>query len=187
MEVLEEQIEVIHRLWRDDRVTFKGRHYQLDDVPPFPKPVQQPHPPLIVGGHAGARSAALAARWADEYNVYHRTPEECRGLRPRVVGAWERADRDPDTLVFSVMTEVVVGRDREGVEAAADRVAKVTGQDVRSVLGGEASVVGTVNQVASRLREYASAGVGRMMLQHLAHDDLETVALVGREVVPAAA
>jgi F420-dependent oxidoreductase-like protein len=187
MEVLEEQIEVVHRLWSDDRVTFEGRHYRLDDVRPFPKPVQRPHPPLIVGGHAGARSVALAARWADEYNVYHRTPEECRSLRARVAEAWQREDRDPKTIVFSVMTGVVVGRDRRDIEAAADRVAEVSGQGRGSVLGSEASVVGTAEQVVSRLREYESAGVERMMLQHLAHEDLETVALLGREVVPAVA
>jgi F420-dependent oxidoreductase-like protein len=187
MDVLEEQAEMIHRLWSDDRVTFQGRHYRLDDVRPFPKPLQRPHPPVIVGGHAGARSAALAARWADEYNVYHRTPEECRSLRARLGEAWEREDRDPDTLVFSVMTGVVVGRDRDEVDAAADRVAEVTGQDRASVLGSEASVVGTVDQVASGLRDYESAGVGRMMLQHLAHDDLDTVALLGQEVAPAVA
>jgi F420-dependent oxidoreductase-like protein len=187
MEVLEEQIEVIHRLWSEDRVSFEGRHYRLDDVRPFPKAVKKPHPPLIVGGHAGARSAALAARWADEYNVYHRTPEECRDLRARVAEAWGREDRDPDTLLFSVMTGVVVGRDRAEVEAAADRVAEMTGQDRRSVLADESSVVGTVDEAVSRLKEYEAAGVGRMMLQHLAHDDLDTVALLGREVVPAVA
>jgi F420-dependent oxidoreductase-like protein len=187
MEVLREQIEVIHRLWSEDQVTFEGRHYRLDEVRPFPKPVQRPHPPLIVGGHAGARSAALAARWADEYNVYHRTPEECRNLRTRLAEAWGREDRDPDTLVFSVMTGVVVGRDSDEVDAAADRVAEVSGQDRGSVLGSEASLVGTVDEVVSRVREYEAAGVGRMMLQHLAHDDLDTVALLGREVVPAVA
>jgi F420-dependent oxidoreductase-like protein len=187
LDLLEEQIEVIHRLWSDDRVKFEGHYYRLDDVRPLPMPVQQPHPPLIVGGHAGPRSVALAARWADEYNVNDRTPEECRDLRARVATAWEREGRDRDTLVFSVMTGVVVGRDRGELETAAERVASVSGQDPRSILQSEGYVVGTVDQVVSRLREYESAGVGRMMLQHLAHDDLDTVALLGGEVLPAVA
>src|SRR5919204_185225 len=71
MGVLAEQVEIVHRLWSKDEgpVTFEGRHYSLDACPGLPKPVQDPHPPLILGGGAGPRGASLAARWADEYNV----------------------------------------------------------------------------------------------------------------------
>jgi F420-dependent oxidoreductase-like protein len=135
LDLLEEQIEVIHRLWSDDRVKFEDHHYRLDDVRPLPMPVQQPHPPLIVGGHAGPRSVALAARWADEYNVNDRTPEECRDLRARVATAWEREGRDRDTLVFSVMTGVVVGRDRDELETAAERTGSPVDPPERRIRG----------------------------------------------------
>ena len=45
-----EQLEIVHRLWTEERVDFRGEHYVLDDAPALPKPLQQPHPPLLVGG-----------------------------------------------------------------------------------------------------------------------------------------
>jgi F420-dependent oxidoreductase-like protein len=64
-EMLEEQVEIVHRLWDRDEVTFAGKHYKLEGVHALPKPFQDPHPNLIIGGEANRRSAALAARWAD--------------------------------------------------------------------------------------------------------------------------
>src|SRR5256885_6490620 len=63
--ILEEQVEIVHQLLDRDPapVTFEGRHYQLEACPAVPKPIQDPHPPLILGGGAGPRAAALAARW----------------------------------------------------------------------------------------------------------------------------
>src|SRR5438445_7222233 len=62
---LEEQVEIVHRLLDRDPapVQFVGRQYRASACPALPKPIQDPHPPLILGGGAGARAAALAARW----------------------------------------------------------------------------------------------------------------------------
>ena len=188
MDLLTEQIEIVHRQWREDELTFEGRHYRLDAVRALPKPLQDPHPPLIVGGHAGPRSVALAARWADEYNVFSSTPEECAEMRARVAEAWDREGRDE--LVFSLMTGCVVGRDAAEVDeriAAVQRVQGVAPDPATFRPQHPAWVVGTVEEVVERLRALEEAGVARVMLQHLAHDDLEMVALLGDEVVPAVA
>jgi len=185
MDLLAEQIEIVHRQWSEDEVSFEGRHYRLDAVRALPGPVQDPHPPLIVGGHAGPRSVALAARWADEYNVFSSTPEECAEMRARVAGAWEREGRDG--LVFSLMTGCVVGRDAAEVDeriAAVQRMQGVAPDPSTFRRRHPAWVVGTVEEVVERLRVLEEAGVARVMLQHLAHDDLEMVALLGDEVVP---
>jgi F420-dependent oxidoreductase-like protein len=69
MERLAEQLEIVSRTFTDDVFSFSGRHYHLQDLRALPKPVQRPRPTLLVGGAAGPRSLALAARWADEYNT----------------------------------------------------------------------------------------------------------------------
>ena len=69
MELLEEQLEIVHRQWTEDEFSFQGRHYRLERCRAEPKPLQQPHPPIVMGGGAGPRVARLAARWADEYNT----------------------------------------------------------------------------------------------------------------------
>ncbi|HYU58419.1 MAG TPA: LLM class flavin-dependent oxidoreductase, partial [Actinomycetota bacterium] len=189
MEMLEEQVEIVHRLWdREQPQTFAGKHYRLDGVRALPKPAQEPHPPLIIGGRGGPRSARVAARWGDEYNVNGRTPEACRTVRAGLDRACQALDRDPASLRYSLMTQVVAGADRRELEARAKRVMTVFGEpgDPSAYLANaaETGVVGTVNQVLDRLAAYEEAGVERIMLQHLDHADLEMVALIGAEIIP---
>ena len=191
VDMLEEQLEIVHRLWHRDDSSFDGRHYRIDGIKASPRPVQRPHPPLIVGGAGKGRSARLAARWADEYNTTLATPDQCRERRARLAEAWEREDRDPAELRFSLMTGVVVGADRDDLFRRAADHAERFGDgsegpaDHLEALRADGEVVGTVPEVVERLQEYAEAGVDRVMLQHLAHEDLETVEMLGAEVAPA--
>jgi F420-dependent oxidoreductase-like protein len=190
VDVLAEQIEIVHRLWDRDEVTFEGRYYRLEGVHALPKPFQQPHPPLIVGGMGGPRTVALAARWADEYNTHNQPLEALRDLRATLNAACERTDRDPSTLPLSLMTGTLIGNDQTDLEARAERLMARTGggDDVRAFLAGRrpGEITGTVDQAMEQLSTLAEAGVTRIMMQHLLHEDLDLVALVGSEVIPAA-
>jgi F420-dependent oxidoreductase-like protein len=185
MEILEEQLEIIHRQWTEDEFSFDGRHYRLQDSRAEPKPLQQPHPPLVIGGAAGPRAARLAARWADEYNTIFASPGECRERRTRIVEACEREGRAP--IAFSLMTACCVGRDRAEVLDRARRRLERSGRDgdAAELLDDDATLVGTVDEVVERLRRYREAGVERVFLQHLDHSDLDMVRLIGEEIVPA--
>ena len=192
-DILAEQVEIVHRLWDadEDVVDFDGRHYRLEACTSLPRPLQRPHPTLILGGDAGPRSTALAARWADEYNVVYSDPPTAGQQRERVRAACAAIGRDPDEVRFSLMTRTVVGADDGEVRA---RAAALMGRDdergdVDDYLDGIRlnSTVGTTEQVHERLQAFAQAGVERVFLQHLVHDDLEAVALIGREIVPEAA
>ena len=188
--MLEEQVEIVHRMWdrEEPEVSFEGRHYRLEACRALPKPVQDPHPPLILGGRAGPRGARLAARWADEYNVNMVDPAECRHGRQALDRACERAGRDPASLPMSLMTFTLVGSDRKELEARAARLMARQGNngDPGGYLAGIGPnrIAGTVDEAVARLADYAGAGVRRVMLQHLLHDDLEAVALIGREIIP---
>jgi F420-dependent oxidoreductase-like protein len=185
IDVLAEQIEVVLGNWSDDGpFTFAGKHYSLTELDAQPKPVQRPHPPLIMGGTAGPRSAALAARFADEYNTPFPTLKDVRERRGRIVEACERADREP--IPFSIMTAVVVGADSADLEARAARVAGVRGGDPDELLSDPPAgwVVGTVEHAAEQLTTLRDAGVARVMCQVVAHGDLELVALLGDELAP---
>jgi len=186
LEMLAEQIEIVHRQWSDLPFEFTGKHYALDDLNALPKPLQEPHPNLIVGGGANPRSASLAARWADEYNVIYQSPAACSDRRERVAAAWQAEGRDPATLVFSLMTGCIVGANRRELENRARRVMELS--DERGPVGDwidarrEDWVIGTVSEVVDHLGRLRDAGVERVMLQHLAHDDVDMVALIGTEV-----
>jgi alkanesulfonate monooxygenase SsuD/methylene tetrahydromethanopterin reductase-like flavin-dependent oxidoreductase (luciferase family) len=185
MDVLEEQLQVVLGAWADGPFSFDGEHYRLRDLDAQPKPVQRPHPPVIIGGNAGPRSAALAARYADEYNTVFATTDEVRERRANVERACERAGREP--LPFSMMTGVLVGRDRAELDERARRLVGVIGGDAASFLADPPSgwIVGTVDEAAERIGALGDAGLQRIMCQTLLHDDLDAVAIIGRDL-PAA-
>jgi F420-dependent oxidoreductase-like protein len=186
MDVLAEQLEIVHDgHWGDGPFSFRGEHYVVEDLDPLPKPVQRPHPPLILGGNAGPRAARLAAAYADEYNTVMPTLDEVRERRAAIAAACERAGREP--IPFSVMTTTLLGVDDADVQRRAAELGRWTGLDVELAAVGDRWLAGTVAQVADRLAQYADAGVARVYLQHLLHRDLEMVELVGRELVPAVA
>jgi alkanesulfonate monooxygenase SsuD/methylene tetrahydromethanopterin reductase-like flavin-dependent oxidoreductase (luciferase family) len=178
MDVLEEQLQVVLGTWGDGPFSFAGDHYTLEDLDAQPKPVQRPHPPLIMGGNAGPRSAALAARFADEYNSPFPTLEQVVERRARLAEACADAGREP--IPFSVMTGVVVGA--EHVRRLAERRGGEAGELLREPPPGW--IAGDLDDVAERLAALRDAGVHRVMCQHLVHDDLGFVALLGRELAP---
>ncbi len=188
VELLAEQLEIVHRLWSGERFSFHGAHYRLDDVAAWPRPVQRPHPTLILGGEGGRRSVELAARWADEYNTIRATVQDCRVRAERLRAAWAQAGRHPAGVRLSVMTTCIVGTDRAEVAERTRRAAASVGAgdvDAYRARVEHHGVVGTVDQVLARLAAFEAAGVTGMMLRLMAHDDLDMVALLGRAVVGA--
>jgi F420-dependent oxidoreductase-like protein len=187
IDVLEEQLQVVLGNWGPEPFSFSGRHYTLRDLEALPKPIQDPHPPVIMGGNAGPRSAALAARFADEYNTTFATLDAIRERRSRIEEACEHAGREP--IPFSIMTGVLVGADSAELESRARQLGDRIGIDPREFLADPPSgwVVGTVDRAAEQLAALRHAGVSRVMCQHLLHDDLDAIALLGDVLAPGVA
>jgi F420-dependent oxidoreductase-like protein len=183
IEILAEQLEIVHRQWTEDEFSFEGRHYRLQSSRAEPKPLQQPHPPIVMGGAGGPRAARLAARWADEYNTTFATPDDCRQRRARIVEACEREGRAP--IPFSLMTACCVGRDRaEALERVSNRLRRSgSDDDPAQAIEEDNQLNGSVDDVLERLAAYRDAGVERVFLQHLDHTDLDMVRLIGEELV----
>jgi F420-dependent oxidoreductase-like protein len=186
MDVMGEQIEIVARSFGDEPFSFEGEHYKIADLDDRPKPVQVPRPPIIVGGRGGRRSLALAARWADEYNTFSSSVEELRQRRDAFAEAWKSAGRDPDAFRFSAMVSTVVGTDEAEFRDRVGRLAEWQGRTPTEVLDSlrAGGVAGTVDEAAEQLRALEAAGVQRVMLQHLLHDDIQAVELIGRELIP---
>jgi alkanesulfonate monooxygenase SsuD/methylene tetrahydromethanopterin reductase-like flavin-dependent oxidoreductase (luciferase family) len=174
-ELLEEQIEIVRRQWKEEGLDYEGEHYRLNGDA-LPKPLSPPN--LIVGGRAKPRSLRLAARWADEYNLVMMTAEECAEAVPAIKQAWQDAGRPQP--VISLMTSCIVGSDEVDLLERAHAVAEVRGEDAtdpEAYLQAERpnSLVGTVAQIRQQLVELEGVGVERVMLQYLPHRDLDGV------------
>lgn len=186
--LLTEQLEVVTGLWGTpvgERFSYDGEHYRLLDSPALPKPVQEraaapgvPGVPLIVGGGGARRTPALAARFADEFNAPFPDLAAIPAMFGRVREACAAIERSPESLVWSVVLVMVVGRDDVEVRRRADAI----GRDADEVRA--AGVAGTVTQAVDRLGELAELGVQRVYLQTQDMRDLEHLELVAAEVAP---
>src|SRR5207244_10283381 len=161
---LAEQVEIVHRLLREERVDFAGEHYSLADAPGLGRPDL----PLLVGGSARPGTTGPAVRFADEYNTFFATTDELRERKAKLDEACERAGRDPATLRYSLMAPSVIGEDEAALHEAARRIGARFGRKADEVLEGygERGPVGTIDRVVDRLREIEAIGFERVMLQH---------------------
>jgi alkanesulfonate monooxygenase SsuD/methylene tetrahydromethanopterin reductase-like flavin-dependent oxidoreductase (luciferase family) len=138
-----------------------------------------------MGGGARRRGAALAARYAAEYNVVHVGPEEAAASRGRLDAACRDAGRDPATLRFSLMHGFLIGSGEAELRERAGRLAEWSGDAMSLDDLRRDWLAGTPAEVIARLREYEAVGVERVMLQHLLYRDHEALELIAAEVVPA--
>ena len=178
---LEESLAVITGLWgtpAGERFGFEGRHYRLSDSPALPKPVQSPRPPVLIGGKGKKRTPALAARYADEFNVPFDGIEQTRVLFERVRAACADAGRDPSSLTYSNALVLCCG----DTEPEIARRAAAIGRDVDELR--ENGLAGTPDEVAEKIGRYAAAGSQRIYLQMLDLGDLDHLELVAEKVMP---
>jgi F420-dependent oxidoreductase-like protein len=185
-EVLAEQAEIIHRQWTEDDVSFAGQHFRIENCTALPKPVQQP-PPMIIGGSGRPRTVGTAVRFGAEYNASVFSAEMAAQLRRTLDRACEQDGRDPASLRFSAMAQhTVIGTSDADVERKIARIHSELGGGTGGLLAEPVSrwFTATPGQAVERLAAWAAAGACRVMLQHQMWSDLETIRLIGEEIVP---
>jgi F420-dependent oxidoreductase-like protein len=171
---LEEQLDIVTGLWTTPvgkTFTFHGSYYDLEESPALPKPVQSPRPPVIIGGHGPKRTPALAARYADEFNVPFGSLEATGQMYQRVTEACRVAGRT-DLPVFSAAQTVAVGRTDAQARTRAEKI------------GTTPPLYGTPGQVADQISRFAALGATRMFLQVLDLSDLDHLDVIAAEVGP---
>ncbi|HEU4512926.1 MAG TPA: LLM class F420-dependent oxidoreductase [Nocardioidaceae bacterium] len=178
---LEESLAIVTGLWTTpagERFSFEGSHYRLADSPALPKPVQSPRPPVLVGGKGKKRTPALAARFADEFNIPFESIEQTKVLFERVRAACTAEGRDPSSLTYSNALVVCCGDD----EADVARRANAIGRDVDELR--QNGLAGTPDEVVDKIGRYVEAGSERIYLQMLDLSDLDHLELVAEKVMP---
>ena len=169
---LSEALELITGLWKTpvgQRYSFAGKHYRIVDSPALPKPRQDPGPPVILGGTGTKRTPALAARFADEFNLqtnrrrapgaHHRSElksDDVAGQIQRVRDAAQRIGRDPGAITFS-MTALV------GVGAHADDALDPVHFDHQRFDGTVLS--GSPAHIVDQLGSYTELGITRLYVR----------------------
>jgi alkanesulfonate monooxygenase SsuD/methylene tetrahydromethanopterin reductase-like flavin-dependent oxidoreductase (luciferase family) len=180
---LDEALVVVTRLFTEARVDFAGRHYRLAGAPSLPRPVQQPHPPIHVGGAGPKRTLPLVARHADVWNCPTYALPVLGARRAQLHAECRRIGRDPATLGVTEEAVLVLVARREQVDAAR-------GAALRRFPGpGWAfethGYCGTPDDVLRRLEERRRLGVDGVIFFLHDRGEPETIRLLAREVTAA--
>ncbi|MDG4663268.1 LLM class F420-dependent oxidoreductase [Mycobacterium sp. 236(2023)] len=178
---LTEQLEILTGLWTTpvgETFDYSGKNYQIADSPALPKPAQSPHPPIIIGGGGAKRTPALAARFADEFNIPFVPLDTLTEQYARVAAAVEKVGRAKDSMTYSAAFVVCVGRD----DSEIARRAAAIGREVDE-LRSNSPAVGTPAEVVDKLGPFLEAGVQRVYLQVLDMSDLDHVEFFAEQIV----
>jgi F420-dependent oxidoreductase-like protein len=180
-DLLEDQLAILHGVWSapvGNTFEYAGKtcsvRLQADSL----RPVQSPHPPLIIGGQGGPRNSRLAATYAAEFNVPFVPAKYMKERQDAVRERCETQGRDPASMVWSTALVVCCGQSEDEVE----RRAKAIGREVAELR--ENGLAGSPAEVIEKLGSYASMGAERFYLQILDLSDLDHLRLIAEEVQP---
>lgn len=180
LQQLEEALRICTALWTEERATFSGRHYRIDNAWCNPKPLQRPHPPITVGGGGEKVLLRLVARYADRWN-FGGTVEAFRQKTALLEGHCAAVGRAPSAIEKSWFGVIVIEPDAARLQ---ERLAKRAARGHGDAYGLNA-MVGTPSQIAARIRDYVAVGVTHFIGMFGRVERLGATELFAREVIPA--
>lgn len=186
IEQLVEAIEICTRLWTEERATYRGTHYRVEDAPSAPKPVQRPRPPIWIGG-SKPRMLRIMAKYADAVNIggFPGLDEYTAAMRG-LDEACRAIGRDPRAIRRSHFVMTILGETRREVETVLDELAgraNTTREDWRRAR--PALLIGTPEEVVERLRGFAQAGCSYFLPMFPFGHERAMLGVLARAVVPA--
>jgi alkanesulfonate monooxygenase SsuD/methylene tetrahydromethanopterin reductase-like flavin-dependent oxidoreductase (luciferase family) len=197
LEMLDEGIQVMQAMFTEDAPSFEGEHYQIDDAYNEPKPVQDPHPPIVIGG-AGPKLLRIAAKYADEWNV----EISCRARGPDIEFKARKFDeyleeegRDPSTVDRSWLAHVLVREDQAAIDEYCDRIFPLPWGEESDMEDNQLSnaadarekgdfLIGTPAEVVEQIEGVRDLGFEKLQLMFLDFPETRGMELFADEVMP---
>jgi F420-dependent oxidoreductase-like protein len=193
---LVETIKIVKGMWTEDRFTFKGKYYNVSEAACFPKPIQKPHPKILIGGKGEKLLLKAVSRYADAYNIDELSPEVYAHKLQVIRKYCDELGTDYNRIEKTMEQYVLVTDNPEQEKRLVDwtnahietsperkRLGKpsttVTLEDIR-----QEYVFGTVEQVTERLGKYVDVGVERFMIYFMDYPTLDSILPFAREVMP---
>ncbi len=181
--LFERNLEILTRLWTEERVTLKTDELNLRDAVMRPRPAQRPRPPILIGGYVDAVLRRVATK-GDGWLTYFYTPESYRRAWDKIAGFAREAGRDPRTLSGTNQLAIHVGRSRAETEAPMRHWLQ-TEWDVAAWSEStiEHAIRGSVAECVEQLRAHVASGVDRIILIPYRYER-EQVELIARDILP---
>lgn len=183
-ERLEEAIQVIRTLWTQESASFQGAYYQLANAPFVPKPVQKPHPPIMIGGTGEKLTFPIVAKYADMWNAAGLTPQQLTQKISLLDKHCRRVGRDCNKIEKTYITSLYLRADPAEVQSLLEQIPRMQGlsaEQARATI-----LAGDVAAVRQQIQAYVDAGATHfiLVLRRPGFYDREGIRLFAKEVMP---
>ncbi|MFQ6011150.1 MAG: LLM class F420-dependent oxidoreductase [Nitrososphaerales archaeon] len=183
---LDESLEIIKRMWTQAKATFQGKYYHVKDAICNPKPIQKPHPSILVGGSGEKLTLKVVAKHADIHNFNFGTPQEFEHKKAVLKQHCKNTGRDFDSIEKSYLCRLVLGRDKDHLKAKIEQMKPPhlsTDEYVKQA--SRLLFFATPDEVLNRFQEFVELGITYFIL-HLGalEDKMPELDLVHREIIP---
>ena len=182
LERLREGLQIVKALWSGKPVDFSGKFNTLHGAQLAPRPLQQPHPPILIAA-MGDRMLALTAELADGWEASYLTPASFAEKLKRLEGYCQSAGRDVRRIRRSVEVDVVVGENPSELSAGTRQFL-----NARALLGGhpllETALIGDPSRCRERLLEYGEAGATDLTLSFADFPAPAMLRLFAEQILP---
>ena len=186
VEMLEESVDIIKRLWQEPKVSHQGKHYSLREAAVDPRPVQKPHPPILIGGHGERYLMGAVARHADICNIgFEMTLEDYDAKLNSLKEHCQRVGRDPAQIEVSHNTRVFAAENPARFEEMISRgaaSANTTPTAYRASLDG--AIAGTPDQCRQQIQRLVDRGITYFFLLFPEPVSVASLNLFATEVMP---
>ncbi len=180
-ERLGETLQILHQAFANEVIDFTGRHFTVKDMPIKPGPVQQPRPPIVVGGVGEKYTLPLVARYADVWNVPTYALGELEHKISVLRSICDEVGRDPSTIVLSIEAVMALAADDASLPAVRQLAEKRFGVPAFGL--EEGGLIGTPPAIVDRLHELQGLGFGQIVLFTHDRGSDETLDLLASEVI----
>jgi F420-dependent oxidoreductase-like protein len=174
MQRLEEAVQIIRKMWTEEGATFSGKLFQIRNAYCNPKPIQKPHPPIMIGGSGERRTLKIVAKYGDACNIFGSVEtvkkkfgvlrEHCRSV-----------GRDYDSILKSKLGHIVIDKDKEKVTEAIGSMP----EDRRR----EYAIYGSPDEVRRQVEAFRDAGVEYLIVNLEPDRELQALELFANEIV----
>jgi len=177
--MLRESVEIVRSMWTEAETTYHGKYYELVRANCDPKPLQDPHPPIWIGGGGEQLTLRVVARYADCSNFGGR-PEEWKRKREILQQHCAAVGRDEDEIRKTWSPEVFIRETEAEIVAAGSR--NLWGEPFES--WREGNLVGTPEQVAEKIQSYVDLGCTGFVGWCSDYPETESLRLLAEQVMP---
>ncbi|MDA4111502.1 MAG: LLM class F420-dependent oxidoreductase, partial [Thaumarchaeota archaeon] len=159
LERLDEAVQIIRKMWTEDKVNFDGKYYKLQNALCNPKPIQKPHPKILIGGAGEKMLLRTVAKHGDACNLFG-SPETVKKKLAILREHCKAVGRDYDSILKTKLTQTMIDSDGDAVEKRAAEMSKMMPPGMLK----EAMIYGNPDQIRSQVEEFRAAGIEYLIM-----------------------